>query len=492
MKPFCRGDAAEKNPDIATEKYKSEAVKGIGNPVLQKALANLQVKFGRGTAEAYRKLPEGPDLRFRAHDIRTEAIENLDVLLTRLAEKIETRGGHVHFAEDAQDAVDYALKTTDRLGVKRVVKGKSMVTEEIGLNRAMEAAGIEMTETDLGEYIIQLAGEHPSHIIAPAIHKTRKEVGRLFADKLGIPYMEDPPALTRAARKALREKFLAADMGTSGCNIACAETGHITTLSNEGNIRMASTLPRVHMVFMGMERIIARLEDHDILFRLLAMGAAAQNMAGYVSYIAGARLPDQLDGPDEFHLVILDNGRSKILADPEFREMLCCIRCGACLNVCPVYGKIGGHAYGYPYSGPVGAVVTPLLVGINRARHLCQGETLCGACKDACPVAIDLPRMLLALRRKLADGDLTWDVRRAGFVEKQIFAMWSVMIRNRELYDTALRGASLGQKLMPEADGMLRWLPPPVSGWTRSRDLPKVAPESFNRKWRREQRKREK
>lgn len=477
--------AADAYPDAATEKYTAEAVKGIENPVLQAALANLLARFGRGTAEAYRRLPEGPALRFRAHEIRMEAIENLDTLLARLVERIEARGGRVHFAETAAEAVAYALQVADRLNVKRVVKGKSMVTEEIGLNRALQNAGIEVTETDLGEYIIQLAGEHPSHIIAPAIHKTRKEIGRLFSEKLGIPYTEDPAALTRAARKALREKFLTADMGTSGCNIACAQTGHITTVSNEGNIRMASSLPRVHMVFMGMERVIARMEDYDILFRLLARGASAQNMAGYVSYTGGPGLPGGPDGPDEYHLVILDNGRSRILADPEFREVLCCIRCGACLNVCPVYGKIGGHAYGYPYSGPLGAVLTPLLVGVNRAKDLCRGETLCGACKDACPVAIDLPRMLLALRRLLAEGDRRWDVVPDGLTEKTFFTVWSRVIRNRSVYEAALRAATFGRKRVPEAGGPLRTLPLPFSGWTFSRDLPKMPPESFNRKWRR-------
>ena len=280
-----------------------------------------------------------------------------------------------------------------------------MVTEEVGLNPALENAGIRVAETDLGEYIVQLAGEPPSHIIAPAIHKTRQQVGRLFAEKLNMTYTPVATDLTLAARHALRETFLAADMGVSGCNLACAETGHVTTVSNEGNIRMCATLPRVHVVFMGMERVVARLADHDILFRLLARGAAAQNMATYVSYIGGPRRAGQADGPDELHVIILDNGRSRILADPRFREILCCIRCAACLNVCPVYRKIGGHAYGSPYSGPVGAVVTPLLAGMNRAKDLCLGETLCGACKDACPVAIDIPRMLLELRAALADGD---------------------------------------------------------------------------------------
>ncbi len=257
----------------------------------------------------------------------------------------------------------------------------------------------------------------------------------------------------------------------------------MTTMSNEGNIRMSNTLPRVHMAFMGMERVAARLKDHDILFRLLARGAAAQNMATYVSYIGGPRQPGQTDGPEEFHLVILDNGRSRILADERYREMLCCIRCAACLNVCPVYRKIGGHAYGYPYSGPVGAVVTPLLTGINRAQHLCRGETLCGACRDACPVAIDIPRMLLELRAALADGDENWGVTRAAAGEKASFQVWSRMIGNRRLYDLFLRFSALGQTVLPQSGGMLRRLPPPFDGWTRSRNLKPLAKRSFIQQW---------
>jgi L-lactate dehydrogenase complex protein LldF len=469
--------------DIRTEKYREEAIKGINDPVLQKALAALQMRFGRGTAEAYRNLPEGPSLRRKAHEIRINAIENLDLLLERLTEKIRSRGGHVFFAEDADAAVKYCLKAARKHNVKLAVKGKSMLTEEIGLNEAFAAAGIEIAETDLGEYIIQLAGEHPSHIIAPAIHKTRSEIGLLFSEKLKIPFTTDPETLTRAARKALREIFLSADMGISGCNIACAETGHITVVSNEGNIRMSTTLPKVHVAFMGMERITARLSDHDILFRLLSRGAAAQKMAGYVSYIAGPRQAGHSDGPDEFHLVIIDNGRTKILADEEFREMLCCIRCGACLNICPVYGKIGGHAYGYAYSGPVGAVVAPLLIGINRAKDLCLGETLCGACKDACPVDIDLPRMLLLLRSKLADGDSKWNARRENTVEKMLYGIWSGIVQRRWAYDAALSLSRAGSNLFTGKEGMISSLPFFLKGWTNSRDMNPPARESFIRQW---------
>jgi L-lactate dehydrogenase complex protein LldF len=470
--------------DIQTEKYVEQARKGIQNPVLRRALSALQERFGRGTAAAYLKLPEGPDLRLRAHAIREKAIENLDVLLATLTARIQQNGGHVFFAATARDAVDYCLSVARRHRVRLVVKGKSMVTEEIGLNRALEAAGIEVVETDLGEYIIQLAGETPSHIIAPAIHKTRNEIADLFVRKLGIQRTTNPPELTQAARKALREKFLAADMGTSGVNMACAESGHITTVSNEGNIRMATTLPRVHVAFMGMERIVARLDEYEIILRLLCRGAAVQTMGTYASYIGGPRRPGESDGPDEFHLVVVDNGRSRILADPQFREMLCCVRCAACLNVCPVYGKIGGHCYGFAYSGPVGAVVTPLLTGINRAKDLPRGETLCGACMDACPMNIDLPRMLLALREKLAYGDADWQVEPASRAEGLIYRGWSWLIRSRRLYELGLRLGAFGQKLLPSANGMIRRLPPPLQGWTQSRDLHPLATETFMERWR--------
>ncbi len=469
--------------EIFVGDYVAEARRALNDPVLQGALADLQNRFGRGTEQAYRNLPEGSDLRLRAHEIRENAIANLDVLLETLADNVRKHGGHIFFAADAKDAADYCLKIARRHKARLAVKGKSMVSEEIGLNTLLLENGIDVAETDLGEYIIQLAGERPSHIIAPAIHKTRFDIGQLFTEKIGIDYTEDPPSLTRAARKALRKKFLAADIGFSGCNLACAETGHIATVSNEGNIRMSTTMPRVHVAVMGMERVAARLADHDILLRLLCRGAAAQNMATYVNYVGGPRSANQVDGPDEFHLVVLDNGRSRILADEEFREMLCCIRCAACLNICPVYGKIGGHAYGHPYSGPVGAVVMPLLAGINEAKDLCQGETLCGACQDACPVNIDIPRMLLALRNKLAEGDPKWGVSRSSGSEKLVYQIWSWIIRNRFVYDSFFRMASVGQNLLPSHNGMIRRLPPLMDGWTRHRDIQPVAGESFMSRW---------
>ena len=466
-----------------TERYTDSARSAIGDPVLQKALSGFQHRMGPATAGTYRRLPEGPALRDTAHAIRTDAIANLDILLDVLADKVSSNGGHVHFARTAADAVAYCLEVARRHDVRRVVKGKSMVTEEVGLNAALADAGIEVNETDLGEYIIQLAGERPSHIIAPAIHKARDQVGRLFADKLGIAYTDDPPTLTRAARKALREKFLSADMGVTGCNLACAETGHITTVSNEGNIRMASTLPRVHVAFMGMERVVARLEDHDILFRLLSRGAAAQKLGGYVSYVGGPGGAEHPDGPQEFHLIIVDNGRSRILTDPDFREMLCCIRCSACLNVCPVYGKIGGHAYGSPYSGPVGAVVTPLLIGLSRTRDLYHGETLCGACKDACPVNIDLPRMLRELRFRFHAEAARGTPSPAARIERLTFALWAWLIRRPAAYRAALRLAGAAQRLLPRRKDWIRRLPGPLGGWTLSRDLHAIDRKPFRERF---------
>jgi L-lactate dehydrogenase complex protein LldF len=466
-----------------TDRYRSAGAKAIGDSVLQGALANLQKRLGQGALAAYRQLPEGPGLRDVAHALRLEAVENLDHLLRRLAEKVRANGGHVFFADDGQAALDYCLDLVRRHKVKLAVKGKSMVTEEIALNTALQKAGVEVCETDLGEYIIQLAGEHPSHIIAPAIHKTRHEIADLFAERLHMARTTEPGLLTLAARKALREKFLKADLGISGCNLACAETGHITTVSNEGNIRMSTTLPRVYVAVMGMEKVTARLSDFAVLFRLLPRAAAAQKMATYVSFMGGARRMGQADGPQELHLIVLDNGRSRILADRRFREILCCIRCAACLNVCPVYAKIGGHAYGSPYSGPVGAVVTPLLAGIVRAKDLCLGETLCGACKAICPVNIDIPRMLLELRHILAEGDAALGIAAQNPAEALAFKWWARLVDQPKGYALAQRLAGVARDMIPERIKMIRRLPGPLSGWTSSRELKPLADKSFRQLW---------
>ena len=448
-----------------TERYRETAAKALSDPILKQALKGLQDRLGKGALEAYRHLPEGEGLRHLAHDIRMNHVEHLDVLLDTLSRNIEARGGKVFFASDAASAAEYVVQLARRQGVRSVVKGKSMTSEEVGINAALEAEGIEVTETDLGEFIIQLAGESPSHIIAPAIHKTRQDIGRLFESKLGIPFTDDPPTLTRAARNHLRARFLSADMGITGCNLACAETGQIALVSNEGNIRMATTLPRIHVAIMGMERVCATIDEQLLLLRLLSRGASAQKMGGYVSFLAGPRREGFYDGPEEFHVIVLDNGRSRILADPVFREVLCCIRCGGCLNVCPVYARIGGHSYGYAYCGPIGAVVTPLLTDIERSKHLFCGETLCGACKDVCPVAVDLPRMLLALRQVLAEGSPRWNVRPKPSFERFGYDIWAWVMTHPKAYQALLHGM---RALWP----LLRRLP--VPGWTPYRKLPRT------------------
>jgi L-lactate dehydrogenase complex protein LldF len=461
--------------------YNREAAKALASPPLQASLQSLQQRLGQGAMAIWAGLAD-PEKRKRVKASRMRTLAHLDIILTVLADKVRERGGLVYFAETAQDAVDYTLAVAKKNAVKRVVKGKSMTSIEINVDPALAEAGIEVVETDLGEYIVQLAGEPPSHIIAPCIHKDRKQIGTLFAEKLGIEFSEDPPTLTRAARRALREKMLNAEMGLTGCNLACAETGQISLVSNEGNIRMTTTMPQIHVAIMGMERVVATMDEHRETLELLTRGAALQNISTYVSFLGG---PDQDGGRvREFHLVIVDNGRSKILADPEFREVLACIRCGACLNICPVYGKIGGHAYGAAYCGPIGAVVSPLLDGINKHADLCKGETLCGACRDICPVENDLPRMLAALRHKLAYGSDQWQTRQHDPAEAYAFHLWRQLVTRPALYRTGLRLGRLLQWPFSRKGKLIARMLGIASGWTTSRDLPPLARRSFTEIWR--------
>lgn len=462
--------------------YSQEAQKGLASPRLQASLHTLQNRFGKGAMEIWATM-EDKEMRKRVKKSRLKNLEHLDILLAELARNVRTRGGKVYFAETAQDAINYTLKVARNNKVKRVVKGKSMLSMEIGIDLALQDEGIEVVETDLGEYIIQLAGDKPSHIIAPCIHLDRNQIGELFAEKLKMEFTNDPPTLTLAARKALREKLLSADMGLTGCNLACAETGHISLVSNEGNIRMATTMPPVHVALMGMERIVATLEEHRETIQLLTRGAALQKLSTYVSFAGGPSSAVDPDGPREFHLVIIDNGRSKILADPEFREVLACIRCGACLNICPVYGRIGGHAYHSPYCGPIGAVVTPLLDGINKHADLCKGETLCGACKDICPVQIDLPRMLTALRQKLAYASDRWNTGQHNPVEAYGFILWRLIITRKFLYRSLLKIGRILQRVFVKKDNMISRMAGIAGGWTDGRDLPPIAQKTFAELW---------
>lgn len=462
--------------------YRQAAVAGIASERLQKSLHGLQDRFGKGAMELWAAMAD-QEMRSRVKDSRMRTLDHLDIILAELAKNVRARGGRVYFAATAQDAIQYTVEVAKQNEVKIVVKGKSMTSMEIDIDPALEHEGIEVVETDLGEYIIQLAGDKPSHIIAPCIHLDRNQIGTLFAEKLGIDYTSDPPALTLAARKALREKLLSADMGLTGCNLACAETGHISLVSNEGNIRMATTMPRVVVALMGMERVVPTLDEHRETLQLLTRGAALQKLSTYVSFLGGPAKETDPDGPEEFHLVIIDNGRSKILADPEFREVLACIRCGACLNICPVYGRIGGHAYNSPYCGPIGAVITPLLDGINKHADLCKGETLCGACKDICPVKNDLPRMLAALRHKLAYGSDRWNTRQHNPAEAYGFSFWRLLVTNPFLYRTVITIGRMCQWPFVRKDKMIKRIAGIASGWTADRDLPPIARRTFAQIW---------
>lgn len=362
-----------------------------------------------------------------------------------------------------------------------------MTTEEIGLNAALEAAGIEPLETDLGEYIIQLAGEAPFHIIAPALHKTREEVTELFMEKLGSRRLETREALTQEARRILRDGFRQADLGISGVNFAVAETGTIAVVENEGNARLSTSLPRVHIAVMGMEKVIPDLASLGIFLKILARSATGQKMSSYTSLITGPRRGDEEDGPEAFHLVVLDNGRSQLLADPELREALRCIRCGACLNVCPIYRHAGGHSYGWVYSGPIGSVITPSLVGRDQASALPFASSLCGACRDVCPVRIDLPRMLLAQRRKIveeaqlqqsASPDAATPPRR---IERLAVRLFTATMSSPLRYRWASRLFYLASRLFRRRLGW--WKPPMISGWTRLRQVPVPAQETFRQRW---------
>ncbi len=468
--------------DITSDRFSENVRRAIGDPQLQNALGQAAGRFDGSRSAAFTAFPEGESLRDLGRDIKAWTLDELDRHLLQLSESIEKLGGEVHWASDAAEARQIVVDLAKRYEVERVVKSKSMTTEEVGLNEALEEAGVDTLETDLGEYIIQLAGEPPFHIIAPALHKTREEVTDLFVKKLGSPRLETREELTQEARRRLRDAFRQADMGISGVNFAVAETGSIVVVENEGNARLTTSLPRVHVAVMGMEKVIPDLASLAVMLKILARSATGQKMSSYVSVISGPRRPGEEDGPEAFHLVVLDNGRSKLLADPELRESLRCIRCGACLNVCPVYRYAGGHSYGWVYSGPIGAVITPSLVGRENAPELPFASSLCGACRDVCPVRIDLPRMLLAQRRKIIEN--SGDSRRSERLAVRLTTRFMASAGRYRWAGRLLRGVA---GLFPKrGDGSTRWWRPPgLSGWTAQRDLPAPAKTTFRQRWER-------
>jgi L-lactate dehydrogenase complex protein LldF len=425
--------------------------------------------------ERFAEFPVVEDLRDRARAIRLHSLRHLDRLLGRFADQLEAVGGHVHWASDAAEANDIASGLLANAEARLVVKAKSMVSEEIELNHHLEAEGIDVVETDLGEFIAQLAGDTPSHIIAPVLHMTRQDVGRLFADRLGVAYTDNPLELNLIARNHLREIFLEADAGISGVNMAIADTGSIVLVTNEGNGRYTTTAPRLHIALMGMERIVSSWQDASVVLETLARSATGQHLSVYTNVVTGPRRGGDPDGPDELHVIIVDNGRSEILAG-DTAEILACIRCGACLNVCPVFRTAGGHAYGSVYSGPVGSIVTPGLFGMDPWWDLPFASTLCGACEEVCPVRIQIPDMLLRLRaRAAAEGRLP------GWLQRGV-TRYSRTVSEPAKWARAKRWASrLSAPL--SSRGWIRRLPGPGRGWTSSRDMRRPAKESFGDWW---------
>ncbi len=411
-------------------------------------------------------------MRDRARQIRLHTLGRLDAYLARLADSVEAAGGTVFWAADADEANGYIRRLAADRGVQTIVKSKSMVTEEIELNDALEADGRRIVETDLGEFIIQLAKDKPSHIIAPVLHKTRFEIGELFAKELNVAYTDDPFELNAIARRYLREIFLTADMGISGVNFAAADTGTMVTVTNEGNARLSTTAPPIHVAVMGMERVVPTVEDMAVMLEVLARSATGQRLTVYTNFVTGPRRPDDPDGPEEFHLVILDNGRSRVLGSSA-AEILGCIRCGACLNVCPVYRHTGGHAYGNTYSGPVGAVLAPILM--DGFSDLAYASSLCGACKDICPIRIDIPSMLLELRSEFTEaGETDFGWLGPGLSAYTRLATAPVLWRA-----FLAAGGVFGSR----KDGLIHKLPFHAGNWTSTRDLPAPARQSFHSWW---------
>ena len=449
--------------ELETENFVANARLALHNVQLQSALAGAMEKIAVARGGAVAEVgDEWPRLRDRAREIKEHVVNYLDYYLREFAACVERQNGKVYWARDAHEANTYITNLAQRQGITQVVKSKSMISEEIALNDALAAAGIEAVETDLGEYIVQLAGERPSHINIPAVHKTRGDVADLLAEKLHVERPKEIRDMATLVRRTLRARFAEAEMGISGVNFAVAETGTIVLVENEGNIRLTTSLPRIHVAVMSVEKIIPRLEDLAVFLPLLTRSASGQKICSYVSFLTGVKHSPVEEGPEELHVVILDNGRTAMLADPQLRESLYCIRCGACLNSCPVYQKIGGHPYGWVYPGPIGAVLTPQLIGRERAADLPFASTLCGTCRDVCPLKINIPDMLLHLRYEIKEAaatprqhvaslnrSLLASLRRrfAKWTEHALFNVWASTMKKATRYERVASLARLAQRV---------------------------------------------
>jgi L-lactate dehydrogenase complex protein LldF len=456
--------------------------------------ANLQLAIYRATARLidHRKhavaataLPDYQELRTQAHALKRHTIDHLDHYLEQFEGNVTAHGGKVVYCEDATEVADFILNLAKQRGAQLIVKSKSMTTEEIDLNERLEHNHLESVETDLGEYILQLAHQRPYHIVAPALHLTRYDVGDLFARTLGVPNETVVEKQTLIARAVLRQKFLAADIGISGANFLVADSGAVLIVENEGNARLTTSAPKIHIAVAGIEKLIPRAQDLAVFLKLLGRSATGQALTVYTSLLAGPRRAGEIDGPEEFYVVLLDNGRTKLLADGDKRESLYCIRCGACLNHCPVYRKIGGHSFPWVYSGPIGAIITPQFMGVEHEPSLPFASSLCGACAEVCPVKIDIPKILLELRAEVKENEGRKGVNR---LERLAFKLWAWTMCHPRIYEMAARVAA---GVAPSENGKwLRSAPalmnlPPVRAWLSQRDLPPAPAKSFRELWRR-------
>jgi L-lactate dehydrogenase complex protein LldF len=468
---------------LTSPAFKDNARAALADAQLQRALSK-----GLGFVERRRlaaeRLPEFDALRDAARDIKDHTLAHLDLYLEAYEARVTAAGGRVHYAVTAEAARAIVLQICRSADARSVTKGKTMIAEEIGLNDFLEHNGIEPVETDLGEYIIQIRHEMPSHIIAPAIHLNKDQVEADFRRvHTHLPKdrnLAEPAALLAEARGILREKFLAADVGITGANFLVAETGTSIIVTNEGNGDLTQTLPKIHIVLATIEKLVPTLEDASTLLRVLARSATGQDMSVYTTLSTGPRRRDDPDGPGEYHVVILDNGRSSMLGG-EFADMLRCIRCGACMNHCPVFNAIGGHAYGWVYPGPMGAVLTPALIGVDKAGHLPNASTFCGRCEEVCPVRIPLPRMMRSWREREFERHLSPATVRGGL------RFWAFFAKRPGLYGFATALAARALALFGRSRGRFRWLPL-ASGWTGHRDFPAPQGGTFRAQWKRRRR----
>jgi L-lactate dehydrogenase complex protein LldF len=469
-------------PGIESSKIHEASESVLRDAHLQGAYKSSTLRLYTERLHAIESVPGFERLRERGRALKREVIENLDEYVAQFADRAERNGATVHWALNGEEVCSIVLKIVQDAGSTEVVKAKTMVGEEVGLNEYLEAAGVRGVESDLGELIVQLAGERPAHIVAPAIHKTRQDVSRLFVDHLKSERTDEPERLTSIARRALRQSFARAGVGLSGANFAVAETGAIVLVENEGNIRFSTTTPRIHIALIGVEKIIPRFEDLAVFLRLLPRSGTGQKLTAYTSILTGPRRPGE-DGPDEMHVVMIDNGRVGMLGDEKMREALYCIRCGACLNACPVYRKIGGHAYGWVYSGPIGALVTPSLAGLGAARELPFASSLCGACREVCPVKINIPDLLLHLRAKSQDLPPAPNPPGGPVGERNSMRLWAFLMQRPWLYNFASWLARLGQRLYARRSWIKRLPVYPASRWTDGRDFPALAAKTFRQRW---------